>query len=111
MSQLYVTNPFDDSPVGEVKLFSENEVGRALAIADKTYKTNRKGLPRHERITILKNAVEIMKGRKDELAMLIARKGESHSLTQKLRWNAQLTALRPVPPILQIMRAMKYRWI
>ena len=75
MSQLYVTNPFDDSPVGEVKLFSENEVGRALAIADKTYKTNRKGLPRHERITILKNAVEIMKGRKDELAMLIASEG------------------------------------
>ena len=75
MTQLYVTNPFDGSPVGEVKLCSESEVEAALAIADKTYKTNRKGLPRHERITILKKAAEIMRGRTGELAMLIASEG------------------------------------
>ena len=75
MTQLYVTNPFDDSPVGEVKLSSESEVEAALAIADKTHKTNRKGLPRHERIAILKKAAEIMKGRTAELAMLIASEG------------------------------------
>ena len=75
MTQLYVTNPFDDSPVGEVKLCSESEVEAALAIADKTYKTNRKGLPRYERIAILKKAAEIMRGRTVELAMLIASEG------------------------------------
>ena len=75
MTQLYVTNPFDDSPVGEVKLSSESEVDAALAIADKTHRTNRKGLPRHERIAILKKAAEIMKGRTAELAMLIASEG------------------------------------
>lgn len=75
MTQLYVTNPFDDSPVGEVKLSSESEVDAALAIADKTYKTNRKGLPRYERIAILKKAAEIIKGRTSELAMLIASEG------------------------------------
>ena len=52
MTQLYLTNHFDDSPVGEVKLCSESEVEAALAIADKTYKANRKGPPRHERIAI-----------------------------------------------------------
>ncbi len=31
MTQLYVTNPFDDSPVGEVKLCSESEVEAAFA--------------------------------------------------------------------------------
>ncbi|MGB2492534.1 MAG: aldehyde dehydrogenase family protein [Candidatus Puniceispirillum sp.] len=75
MTQLYVTNPFDDAPVGEVKLSSEREVDAALAIADKTHRTNRKGLPRHERIAILKKAAEIMKGRTAELAMLIASEG------------------------------------
>ena len=75
MTQLYVTNPFDDAPVGEVKLSSESEVDAALAIADKTHRTNRKGLPRHERIAILKKAAEIMKGRTAELAMLIASEG------------------------------------
>ena len=75
MTQLYVTNPFDDAPVGEVKLSSESEVDAALAIADKTHRTNRKGLPRHERIAILKKTAEIMKGRTAELAMLIASEG------------------------------------
>ena len=75
MTKLYVTNPFDDAPVGEVKLSSESEVDAALAIADKTHRTNRKGLPRHERIAILKKAAEIMKGRTAELAMLIASEG------------------------------------
>jgi acyl-CoA reductase-like NAD-dependent aldehyde dehydrogenase len=75
MKKLYVTNPFDGSPVGEVKLCSESEVEAALAIADKTYQANRKGLPRHERISILKKAAEIMKGKTGELAMLIASEG------------------------------------
>ena len=75
MKKLYVTNPFDGSPVGEVKLCSESEVEAALAIAGKTYQANRKGLPRHERISILKKAAEIMKGKTGELAMLIASEG------------------------------------
>jgi acyl-CoA reductase-like NAD-dependent aldehyde dehydrogenase len=58
MKKLHVTNPFDGSLVGEVKLCSEGEVEAALAIADKTYQANRKGLPRHERISILKKAAE-----------------------------------------------------
>ena len=75
VDHLYVTNPFDASPVGEVKLSSESEVDLALAIAEKTHKANRKGLPRHERIAILKKAAKIMEGRKSELALLIASEG------------------------------------
>ena len=75
MHRLEVTNPFDGSPVGEVKLSSASEVDTALAIAEKTHKANKKGLPKHERIAVLKNTAEIMKGRSEELALLIASEG------------------------------------
>ena len=72
---MVVTNPFDGSPVGEMALSSERDVETALATAAKTHEANRKGLPKHERIAILKKAAEIMVGRSDELAMLIAAEG------------------------------------
>ena len=75
MSHLYVTNPFDAAPVGKVKLSSESEVEAALAIAEKTHRNNKKGLPKYERAAILKKAAEIMKGRANELALLIASEG------------------------------------
>ena len=75
MDRLNVTNPFDDAPVGEIMLSSERDVEKALATAAKTHEANRKGLPKHERIAILKKAAEIMVGRSDELAMLIAAEG------------------------------------
>ena len=75
MSQLNVTNPFDGSPVGEVELSPESDVDLALSIAEKTHRNNRKGLPRHERAAILRRAAELMKGRGDELALLIASEG------------------------------------
>ena len=61
MHRLEVTNPFDGSPVGEVKLSSASEVDTALAIAEKTHKANKKGLPKHERIAVLKKTSELMK--------------------------------------------------
>ncbi len=75
MAQLNVTNPFDGSHVGEVQLSSESEVDLALTIAEKTHKANRKGLPRHERAAILKRAAFLMKGKTNELALLIASEG------------------------------------
>ena len=56
MSHLYVTNPFDASSVGKVNLSSESEVDAALAIAEKTHRNNKKGLPKYERVAILKKA-------------------------------------------------------
>ena len=75
MDRLNVTNPFNGSSVGEIMLSSERDVETALATAAKTHEANRKGLPKHERIAILKKAAEIMVGRSDELAMLIAAEG------------------------------------
>ena len=75
MGRLNVTNPFDGSSVGEIMFSSERDIETALATAAKIHETNRKGLPKHERITILKKAAEIMIGRSDELAMLIASEG------------------------------------
>ena len=70
-----MTNPFDGAPVGEIMFSSERDIETALATAAKIHETNRKGLPKHERITILKKAAEIMIGRSDELAILIASEG------------------------------------
>ncbi|MBU75269.1 MAG: aldehyde dehydrogenase [Rhodospirillaceae bacterium] len=75
MGRLNVTNPFDGAPVGEIMFSSERDIETALATAAKIHETNRKGLPKHERITILKKAAEIMIGRSDELAILIASEG------------------------------------
>ena len=75
MSHMYISNPFDSSPVGKVKLSSESEVDAALAIAQKTHRNNKKGLLKYERVAILKKAAEIMKGRATELALLIASEG------------------------------------
>ena len=75
MDRLNATNPFDGAVVGEIVLSSERDVETALATAAKTHEANRKGLPKHERIAILKKAAEIMLGRSDELAMLIAAEG------------------------------------
>ncbi len=54
MSLLDVTNPFDDTLVGKVKLSSESRVESSLAIAKQTYRNNKKGLPKYERVAILK---------------------------------------------------------
>ena len=70
-----MTNPFDGAPVGEIMFSSERDIETALATAAKIHETNRKGLPKHERITILKKAAEIMIGRSDELAILVASEG------------------------------------
>ena len=75
MDRLNVTNPFDGATVGEIMLSSERDVETALATAAETHEANRKGLPKHERIAILKKAAEIMVGRSDELARLIAAEG------------------------------------
>ena len=84
MGQLNVTNPFDGSHVGEVQLSSVSDVDLALTIADKTHRANRKGLPRHERATILKRAAVIMKGRTDELALLIASEGGKQLIDERV---------------------------
>ena len=75
VDRLNVTNPFDGLPVGEIMLSSERDVETALETAAKTHEANRKGLPKHERIAILKKAAAIMVGRSDELAILIAAEG------------------------------------
>ncbi len=75
MGQLNVTNPFDGAFVGDVKLSTESDVEQALNIAEKTHRAARKGLPRYERAAILKKAANLMEGRADELALLIASEG------------------------------------
>ena len=110
MDKLYVTNPYDTSPVGEIGLSSESEVETALETASKTHQSNRKGLPRHERIAILKKTAEIMAGRSDELAMLIAAEGgkplREYQQEDPLH-NDPGTVAKPYPPDSEVLTVAK----
>ena len=75
MKNLQVYNPFDKTPVGEVKLSNEREVEKALTLANDLHQRHRQGLPASLRIQVLRNTAEKMRVQRDELAMLIAAEG------------------------------------
>ena len=75
MKNLQVYNPFDKTPVGEVKLSNEREVEKALTLASDLHRRHRQGLPASLRIQVLRNTAEKMRVQRDELALLIAAEG------------------------------------
>ena len=75
MTTLEVINPYDETPVGQVPLSTGADVERMLQTAESLYKDRRGWLPAHRRIEILERAAEIMQGRLEERALLIAREG------------------------------------
>ena len=75
MKEAEITNPYDDSVVGKVKVTTASEVEKALAVADELHRQNRHGLSPHLRIKILKKTADIMRGRMNGLANMIAAEG------------------------------------
>ena len=75
MKNLHVYNPFDKTPVGEVKLSNEREVEKALTLASDLHRRHRQGLPASLRIQVLRKTAEKMRVQRDELALLIAAEG------------------------------------
>ncbi len=75
MPTLEVVNPFDQTPVGSVDLCSGADADRMLRTAEALYKNRSGWLPAHQRIAILERAADIMQGRFEELALLIAAEG------------------------------------
>ncbi|MGH6942468.1 aldehyde dehydrogenase family protein [Hypericibacter sp.] len=66
-----IRSPFDGSEVGQMPVAGEMQVEAAIRQAEKTFQTMRR-LPRFVRADILERAAEIIRGRREEFATLIA---------------------------------------
>jgi acyl-CoA reductase-like NAD-dependent aldehyde dehydrogenase len=72
--KIEVRNPYDDSLVDTVPAGGLEDVEAALRAAEKGFQTNR-SQPVHKRIEILYRAAQIVRGRQEEFARIIATEG------------------------------------
>ena len=75
MTDIPVTAPFDGSEITTVPNATREDVERALATAHGLYRDRDGWLSKPQRIEILRKAVEIIKERREELAVAAAREG------------------------------------
>ena len=73
MTDIPVTAPFDGSEITTVPNATREDVERALATAHGLYRDRDGWLSKPQRIEILRKAVEIIKERREELAVAAAR--------------------------------------
>ena len=75
MTNIPVTAPFDGSDISSVPNATQQDVENALATAHALYRNRDGWLSKPRRIEILKRAAEIIKERREELALEAAREG------------------------------------
>ncbi len=75
MAEKAVTAPFDGAFIQNVPAASADDVEKALATAYGLFRDRSSWLPKHRRIEILGKAAEIIKERREDLAMQAAREG------------------------------------
>ena len=75
MAEKAVTAPFDGAFIQNVPAASAEDVEKALATAYGLFRERSSWLPKHRRIEILSKAAEIIKERREDLAMQAAREG------------------------------------
>ncbi len=75
MTDIPVTAPFDGSAISSVPDATHQDVENALATAHALYRNRDGWLPKPRRIEILRRAAEIIKERREELALQAAREG------------------------------------
>jgi acyl-CoA reductase-like NAD-dependent aldehyde dehydrogenase len=75
MTNISVTAPFDGSDISSVPNATQQDVENALATAHALYRNRDGWLSKPRRIEILKRAAEIIKERREELALEAAREG------------------------------------
>ena len=75
MTHISVTAPFDGSDISSVPNATQQDVENALATAHALYRDRDGWLSKPRRIEILKRAAEIIKERREELALEAAREG------------------------------------
>ncbi|ESR25830.1 aldehyde dehydrogenase family protein [Lutibaculum baratangense] len=72
---LTVVQAFDRAPIAEIEIDDAAALERKLQAADKIFRDRDGWLKPHRRIAILRRLAELMEGRRDHLAMQIAREG------------------------------------
>ncbi len=75
MSSIEVTSPFDGKVVGTVPFKTYEEVEAAINLAETTFLDHKNAIPKHKRVEILENVVNIMSSQIDELTKLCASEG------------------------------------
>lgn len=72
---LKVVQAFDRAPVAEIETDDAAALERKLQVAERVFKDRDSWLQPHRRITILRRLAALMDGKRDHLAMQIAREG------------------------------------
>jgi acyl-CoA reductase-like NAD-dependent aldehyde dehydrogenase len=75
MAEKAVTAPFDGAFIQNVPAADANTVEKALATAYGLYRDRSSWIPKHKRIDILRKTAEIIKERREDLALQAAREG------------------------------------
>jgi acyl-CoA reductase-like NAD-dependent aldehyde dehydrogenase len=70
-----VFQAFDRAPIAEIKTDDATQLERKLRAAERVFKDRDGWLKPHQRIAILRKLAALMEGRRDHLAMQIAREG------------------------------------
>lgn len=73
--KIEVTAPFDGTVIGHVKVSNADDVEAALSRAHALYRDRDAWIPLHKRLDILRRAAEIIKERREDLALQSAREG------------------------------------
>ncbi|WP_425403219.1 aldehyde dehydrogenase family protein [Hwanghaeella sp.] len=75
MAEKAVTAPFDGAFIQNVPAADANTVEKALSTAYGLYRDRKSWIPKHKRIEILRKTAEIIKERREDLALQAAREG------------------------------------
>ncbi|RVU37819.1 aldehyde dehydrogenase family protein [Hwanghaeella grinnelliae] len=75
MAEKAVTAPFDGAFIQNVPAADANTVEKALATAYGLYRDRSSWIPKHKRLEILRKTAEIIKERREDLALQAAREG------------------------------------
>lgn len=73
--KLKVTSPFDGHLIKEIPLMDEQQIEKLLSTAHTLFNDRGKWLPKHQRISILEKAAQIMGTQVEELAQIAAEEG------------------------------------
>ncbi|MCJ8325780.1 MAG: aldehyde dehydrogenase family protein [Campylobacterales bacterium] len=94
MSTIEVTSPFDGKVVGNVKFSTVEEVQTAIDLAHSTFEDHKNALPKHKRVQILENLVEIMSSQIEELTILCASEGGKPYMDSKVEIHRAINGVK-----------------
>jgi acyl-CoA reductase-like NAD-dependent aldehyde dehydrogenase len=94
LSTIEVTSPFDGKIVGEVPFVSVSEVEAAIDLARTTFDDHANHLPKHKRVEILENVVNIMSSQIEELTILCASEGGKPYMDSKVEVHRAINGVK-----------------